>query len=317
MKETASIDPPARTGAMFGYADPRYAETLREFGDPVRLANCEGHILKRRVPGSDLFDAMGVYPLFQCRHWDQIGADLESLRTFGLVSLVLVSDPMMLESERAAFDHFDVVRPFKRHFVTELDGFSEQSMSSHHRRYTRKAARTLSVDLVVDPLKYLDEWCRFYEVLCRRHGIGDLRAFSTPAFEALFRLENVIYMRALKDGVAVGGQVYVCTETTVFAHLSAYSESGYEHGASYILDRVTIDHFKGRKQSIDWGGGLCAYDQAPDGLAWYKKGWSTSERTSYLLGSVLDPETYEFLVRTRDPAQSSYFPAYRAGEFKT
>jgi hypothetical protein len=52
-----------------------------------------------------------------------------------------------------------------------------------------------------------------------------------------------------------------------------------------------------------------------DGLSRFKQGWSTSTRTAYLCGRVLDRDAYDRLVRDSHRGGSDYFPAYRAGEF--
>ncbi len=46
-----------------GYLSSAYAESLAEFGRPRELAKCGGWILERKIPGTDLHDAMGCYPL--------------------------------------------------------------------------------------------------------------------------------------------------------------------------------------------------------------------------------------------------------------
>jgi hypothetical protein len=57
------------TGSLVGYAHPAYATSLAEFGRPHELIQSSGWILERAVPGTDVRDAMGCYPIFACRDW--------------------------------------------------------------------------------------------------------------------------------------------------------------------------------------------------------------------------------------------------------
>src|SRR5690349_16611740 len=104
---------------MTGYADRMYAYALSEFGTPRELPHCGGWVLERPIDDVDYRDAMGCYPLFACHDWGQLHADLETLAG-DLVTLSLVTDPF------GAYDYeylqicFDVVIPFKQHFVYDL-----------------------------------------------------------------------------------------------------------------------------------------------------------------------------------------------------
>jgi hypothetical protein len=77
---------------MSGYLDQSYAESLREFGAPFALKKCSGWLLKRPIPQTSSFDAMGCYPLFACKDWSKLHDDLEELSD-DLVSVCLVTDP--------------------------------------------------------------------------------------------------------------------------------------------------------------------------------------------------------------------------------
>ena len=48
--------------------------------------------LERAIPGSDLHDGMGCYPLFCCHDWKRLPDDVAEL-TDSLVTLTLVTDP--------------------------------------------------------------------------------------------------------------------------------------------------------------------------------------------------------------------------------
>lgn len=302
-------------GEYLGYRHPEYALSLAEYGQPRVLENSGGWVLERPIPHTGHRDAMGPYPLFHCRDWRALPEDLACLREAGMVSLVLVTDPMLGEGERKVFSHFDVAEPFKTHYLSVLDRPPERTVSKHHRYYARKAARELEVDVPEAPLNHLDEWCALYEALVGRHGVTDLRTFSREAFRRLLSMPGVILFRALRQGRAVGAQIILIQGNVAFAHLAAFSDEGYRLGASYLLDWAAMDHLRGRAGVLNWGGGAGLEGADESGLAKYKQGWATERGTSYLLGAVLDRSVYERLAGAAEDTTRAYFPRYRAGEF--
>ena len=60
--------------------------------------------------------------------------------------------------------------------------------------------------------------------------------------------------------------------------------------------------------------GAGASDDDDDTLGRFKRGWSRERRLAYLCGRTLNPQEYARLVAGRAETDSSYFPAYRAGE---
>ena len=60
---------------------------------------------------------------------------------------------------------------------------------------------------------------------------------------------------------------------------------------------------------VDLGGGAEGHDPV-DGLARFKRGWSTGTRTAWLGGRVLDRPAYAELCATT--AGTPFFPAYRS-----
>src|SRR5829696_5348289 len=109
-----------RMEAVTGYSHPAYAESLAEFGDPRELPQCGGYILQRQIPGFPYRDGMGCYPLFACRDWSQLLADLEDIGR-ELVSLALVTDPFGdCDTVYLRRCFRDVVILYKEHFVVDL-----------------------------------------------------------------------------------------------------------------------------------------------------------------------------------------------------
>jgi hypothetical protein len=82
------------------------------------------------------------------------------------------------------------------------------------------------------------------------------------------------------------------------------------------LFRTALDYFTTwGLQYANLGAGAGLGSSADDGLSRFKRGWSTAVRTAYLCGCIFDREKYDRLVRARGVATTTYFPAYRQGEF--
>lgn len=301
-------------GPAPGYLNPGYAASLAEFGRPRQLPHCGGWILEREVPGGNLRDAMGCYPLFTCRDWGALRKDLEGL-VDELVTISLVPDPFgsyEISDLRRIFP--ERMRPFKQHFVMDLSLDPEKVISSHHRYEIRKSLRRICVERIERPKNFLCDWQRLYETLISRHHITGIRRFSLKSFDLQLSLPGVVVFRALLSGKTVAAQIWYVHGPVATSHLLASLPAGYELGASYALHRQAIDYFRGRLRWMNLGAGAGTRKNAEDGLTRFKRGWASGTRTAYFCGRVLNRRQYERILAGRQP-QSDYFPAYRAGEF--
>jgi hypothetical protein len=305
-----------KTSGPTGYAAAEYAESLMEFGTPRLLPRSGGWVLERLVPGSSYRDATGCYPMFSCRDWPQLNADLAEIGS-DLVSLSLVTDPFGdYDLARLNQSFPDLVVPFKQHFVTDLDRDPETFLNSHHRRNVRKALRNVRVESCETPSAFLDDWCRLYRNLIDRHEVSGLSAFSRLAFEKQLKVPGIEAVRAVEGGVTVGMLLWYIERKVAYYHLGAYSERGYDLNASFALFRYSIDYFATRKLAwLNLGGHAGVGANEESGLGRFKRGWSTDTRTAYLCGRIFDRERYEQMTRAGNAGPTKYFPAYRAGEF--
>jgi hypothetical protein len=88
--------------------------------------------------------------------------------------------------------------------------------------------------------------------------------------------------------------------------------------ASYALYWRAIEQLRDRIRWLDLGAGPgSADDPRAQGLKRFKAGWSTEMRTVHLCGRVFQPGVYQRLVHDHQVGKTSYFPAYRAGEFSS
>ena len=302
---------------LTGYLHPRYADSLAEFGTPRELRRCGGRILQRQIAGFPCNDAMGCYPLFACQDWSQLCADLEDIEQSGLVSLALVADPFGGYEEMSLRRYFDVVIPFKEHFVIDLRRPISSVISGHHRRNIQKAHRDVYVERCRPPTKFIDEWMELYEALIDRHDIKGIAKFSRSSFLKQLQVPGIVVFRAVHEGVTVGMTLWYIQEDVVYYHLGAYSIVGYQMRASFAVFWSAVEYFASNTKLrwINLGAGAGVKSSSTDGLTRFKRGWSTETRTAYLCSSIFDQESYTKLVKAKGTTATDYFPAYRQGEF--
>ncbi len=302
-----------RKQAECGYAHPDYTASLAEFGKPIRLARCGGWLLSRSIQNSELRDAIGPYPLFVCREWSGLRADLDELAG-RFLTLAMVADPF---GGFGAYDLetcFDRVSHFKDRYIVDLRTPVDLIGSRHHRYYARKALRSISVECCDSPAEFADDWVELYDVLKIRHRLCGLKAFTPGSLRAQLSVPGAAVFRASIAGESVGMHVWYTNGEVAYSHLTASSAAGYRMGAAYALHAYAIRWFSRRARWLDLGSGPGAANRESDGLSWFKSGWATGIRPTYFCARVFDSHAYRELVRSRGCTGGSYFPAYRAGE---
>jgi hypothetical protein len=298
---------------MSGYLHRAYAESLREFGAPLALEQCGGWLLKRAIPQTRDYDAMGCYPLFACEDWSKLHLDLQQLND-ELVSVSIVADPFGDFDTGYLRECFrDVVKPFKQHFVIDLEQPLESFVHPHHLRNVRKASQLVQVERCEEPQECLDDWTNLYQTLIDRYNITGIAAFSRASFNGQLSVPGISAFRAVENGVTVGMLLWYEQVNRAYYHLGAYSDRGYEAGASFALFDYAIRYFCSRQLKwLNLGAGA-GTSNSDSGLARFKQGWSNGVRTAYFCGRIFARDKYQQLsARTG----TDYFPAYRLGEFK-
>ena len=299
-----------------GYAHPAYAASLAEVGEPRHLPTSGAWVLERRIEGSPHRDAMGCYPLFTCVDWTRLGDDLAAIGS-DLVALSAVTDPLSQPDAdilAPVFPH--LLKPFKCHYVVDLDDWTASRLDAHHRRNVRQALDNLSIELVENPAACADEWVALYQMLIEKHHIGGVAAFSEGSLRQQLAVPGAVAFKATRDGATVGMTIWYVQGEVGYYHLAAYTDSGYTFRASYGLFSRALDDFKQRGlRSVSLGGAAGLVDDPTNGLARFKRGWATGTRTVFLCGRIFNADAYNALASRRPQAGVEYFPSYRAGEF--
>ena len=264
-------------------------------------------MIARPISGTEFYDLMGPYPIFCCKNWARLGESLEPLRE-NYVSVTLVTDPFADLSSKGVATVFDVFRPLHEHYIVELD--SDTPPSNHHRRRLRRSGN-VEIRIAKSDPDFLPHWLDLYEVLCARRNISGIRAFTRESFEKQLSVPGGYIISAWNGGALLGADWYFQHDSIVFAHLSAYAEVGYKQAISYPLMNEAIQYFRGRAEFLDLGG--APPGAAGQGTAFFKSGWASATKKSYLCGGILEKTSYAHLCRPN--TETSYFPPYRFGEF--
>ncbi len=303
-----------KSHATTGYLHPLYAESLAEFGEPVELTHAGGWILRRRTPILDLRDAMGCYPVFCCSRWQSLGDDLAQIRNT-VVAVSLVTDPFGDYTLDLLKSLFDVVVPYKQHFVADLSVPLEQYTSARHRKYARRALERVSVEVCDRPVAHLDDWVRLYDCLVDRHHITGIRRFSRESFAKQLSVPGAVMFRAAEADEPLSLDLWYVQGDVAYAHLVGTSPRGYEIQVSYALKLFILQYFTGKIRWASLAGVPGATTGADTGLAGFKRGWSSGTRMAFFCGKICNQSDYRELVRATQSEETDFFPAYRKGEF--
>ena len=268
------------------FASARYAEGLAAPGAVIAIPEWGSHLIRRPIEGG-LSDAMGVYPLQVFASGADIADGLKRLACDGLVSAVLVPDPL----HSAAADlarQFEICRPFKTHYLID-PARGDFAPSRHHGQELRRAARRGRVERV-SLSTHLDVWRDLYAGLVARRAVSGAADFAPAYFDALAAEPAMQAFAAYAGEAIVGMSIWFAAEGVVYYHLSAVSPAGYAMGAAYSLVGAAVEHFAGQGV-IHLGGGAGAAEGS-DGLAAFKRGFANNEVMAHVCGAVLDQAVY-------------------------
>lgn len=284
------------------YASRAYAQALAGV-DALPVPAWGGHVVRRPID-QGLADAAGVYPLAVFAPDAEIAEGLAQLGEAGLVSVVLVPDPVLHPVE--ALDAFEVRRAFKAHHLID-PAQGAYAPTKHHRQYIRRGHRRCRVE-VVSLAQRLDDWRRLYAGLVARRGISGAADFPDAYFEALAADPRMVAFAAFSQEACVGMAIWFEAQGVVYNHLGAADDVGYAEGANYAIYDAAICHFEGQGV-VNLGGGAGLPGQG-DGLSAFKRGFANAEAQAYVCGAILDPGRYAELSAGR--SSEGFFPAYRA-----
>ena len=119
---------------LYNKAD--YAGCFHDEADLIHLPNVDSWLVRRKINGSDLTDLINPYPIFKCQDFSRINEDIQFLsKSVEDVSLTLRTDPFdeaVIDKFRSVFDY---IKPFKKHYITNLITPWRELVSRRCKRY--------------------------------------------------------------------------------------------------------------------------------------------------------------------------------------
>lgn len=303
-----------------GYASKEYAMAFAEWGEPIYLPRCGGWLIRRQIPDTPYFDAMGCYPLFCCLDWGGLGEDLQEIAKQGeLVSVCLVADPFLTVSPQQLADWFgDLMRPFKQHYLIDLSLPYNKIADKKTRYYVRLSAKQLTCQVCQNPQQYLEQWVELYQHLIERHRLNGIHCFSQQSFVWQFQAPEFILFGAFAEQQPVAMLCCYTMADRAYAHLFGAEKIAYDYFAIYLLFFQMIEFYKTR--NIRWlniGGVAGTGEHQREGLDVFKRKWASATRPTYLCGRIFRPDVYWQLVEQKKMQENRYFPQYRWNDFKS
>lgn len=287
------------------YASIQYAQALQDFGSPIALTTAQSSGLVRKIATTEYQDVMGVYPRCALTNTVDLAADLKALRDQQLISLVLVSDIFCFPDIKQCQSHFDVIKPFKTHFIYNASNpFNYTKRNLINIRKAHKECHIAEIKLQ----DHLADWYYLYDYLIAKHHITGIQAFSKSYFEKLCQIDGLISIAAFVKNEIVAIYLWFAWQEHLYFHLGASNAQGYEARAAFAINDYVIQNY-GATHIIDFGSNAGLANNPQDGLAQFKQGFTNDSATSYLCGAILNPAIYQKLCH--DLGTHDYFPAYR------
>ncbi len=302
-----------------GYRGAEYAAACDHIGEALPLARAGGWLIKRPLAGTPYFDLAAPYPLFDVRDWSLLENDFSGLDKEKFVTVTVVADPLADVSYHDLFTLFPERHvKLKSHFIADLSRNIEDFVSPGHRYKARRALKKATVDHVTDKEACLSQWINLYAQLIERHHIGGAALFSPSSFARQFAMEEMHLFAAREGEETVAMHLWLEQGNRVYYHLGASSQRGYELRATYAIMWDALHFFKRKGIAVAGLGGVAGNSDDPgNGLAQFKRGFSTGNLPSMLCGKVMNPGVYDRLSKERGKEDSPFFPKYRHDEFRS
>jgi hypothetical protein len=280
----------------FPFHARRYLSGFPHVGAASFRADAPAGVIRRAVPGSDLFDGLGPWPYFRSRDRGDIAALAAAFPD--LVTIAVITQPGF----RPAGDEGTLL---KEHFLFDPD-LPPPPLSRRARQRIRAAGQAWQVDCPAGEAERMELGALYRQVARRRDFAGGFFDFPPAHFAALAGLDGMVYFRIGKDGEAAGMACGALFEWELHLLHIAIADRALPENVSYPLMQAILDYCRERKVVLMMGG---TPRTDGDGIARFKRRWTNRTAPVHLTRIVNRPDAYAALCRDR-PA-SGYFPAYR------
>ncbi len=307
------------TGRKDGYRSAEYAAACDYIGHPRPLLRSGGWLMEKAVEGTPYLDLSSPYPLFDVDDWSMLAQDLSAIDTETYITVTVVVDPLADIAFHDLFNLFpDRHMKLKSHFIADLSRDVESFVSSGHRYKARRALKKLDIVHEEDKAACLPGWKDLYDGLIRRHNIHGPSLFSAVSFARQFAMEEMHLFTAREGDDIVAMHLWLEQDNRVYYHLGASAPRGYQLRATYAIVWEALRFFKAKGCTHASLGGVAGNaDDPANGLAQFKRGFSTGNLPSMLCGKVMNPRVYDRISKERGKGNSPFFPKYRHDEFRS
>ena len=294
---------------MESYGSTEYCATLSHLGLPVRLAQSGGSMLARSIAGSSLTDLVGPYPWAGFADWSKIATDLDEL-TGHLTATLVVSPTAEVADATLSAQFPDHLTDFKSHYLVDLTTDHAAVWSPSHRRKMRRNRPELRVEALSTSLEIADRWVELYRHLRERHSVTGGAAFTDRGLRAQLYHPECRIFGAYVGGVIIGMVSFLRSGPVAAYHLGAYNPMGYAFEAAYAIFPAAFESLAAEGvELLNLGGGAGLNVDMDDGLARFKRGWSTHSGMARLAGRIMNQDAFDRLC---GPAETSFWPPYRS-----
>lgn len=289
-----------------------YTNAFSINGNIVLLPRCNGSVLRRSIDDCERTDLTSPYPLFLCENLEEIPHDIDALKRESDVSLTLRTNIFDHEKLSEVKSTFDIVSPFKTHYVADLTTPWREFVSRRCRRYAAKAESFFEISVVDEASRYASLLMSLNQNILNRVSATSNPDLTLSVFQKLLKLPESVLIVARDEFGVQGLAFYLTSGDYVLAHTLGATDEGRAKSVVYGLYGHALDYFQDNMHMIDFGGNVGATDNTNSSLSAFKNAWSNHTQQSYICGKILDPDLYMQLSQRSRNSITNYFPRYRA-----
>ena len=203
-----------------GYAEPRSASSLHEFGESHELPRCGGWIPVGQIPATRYRYAIGCCQLFACRDSTKLHEDLKKVN-LDFVSPIVETYPLSGVAPAYLEHCLGVFKPYDIHCAVDLSYPLRCFIGTIHRKNARKSFDMMDVEVCHQPVQDLDERTGLYDNLNDKHNIKSLNAFSAKCFEICLRIRGITILGVRREDRIVLATLALVEYEVAHFHLSS------------------------------------------------------------------------------------------------
>lgn len=277
-----------------------YLSGLSNIGTPESDEHGQLSVLKRRIPGSELYDGIGPWPYLWVESQQVIRALQEAFQD--LVTLTVVTQPGYVPRGPWSGSTF-----LKNHFVYD-PVLPEPPMSKRTRIRLSKCEARASFSLITGHERRMACIALYRRLMQRRGLVGCFVDFPDGHFNSISLLENSVFFEvADSEGTGAFSCGVVFNGILQVLHMAS-SDEGLRWNASYLLMKGMQDYARSNRVRLMTGG---MPDAGSPGLQKFKRRWSNAFEPVHIMKIINNAALYDKLCE-ESGRTLRFFPGYRA-----